>query len=186
MCILKLLAILCGVSVCFSSQTPTPDENVFYNETNGYEYNPKGPMVLCSYLPLEFLKCEQPEDLNGNETQRQLLGYGCTKWGGERYEDVQHTAVWCEALPLIECFGDRRFLREDFPCIKYNGYYFVTTLIYSVLLGFLGMDRFCLGHTGTGVGKLLTLGGLGKMVAIGSLFIEWFSERLMKIMSAAD
>ena len=24
----------------------------------------------------------------------------------------------------------------------------MTTLIYSVLLGFLGMDRFCLGHTG--------------------------------------
>lgn len=23
------------------------------------------------------------------------------------------------------------------------------------------MDRFCLGHTGTGVGKLLTLGGMG-------------------------
>lgn len=44
---------------------------------------------------------------------------------------------------------------------RYNGHYFVTTLIYSVLLGFLGMDRFCLGHTGTAVGKLLTLGGVG-------------------------
>lgn len=44
---------------------------------------------------------------------------------------------------------------------RYSGHYFVTTLLYSILLGFLGMDRFCLGHTGTAVGKLLTLGGIG-------------------------
>lgn len=44
---------------------------------------------------------------------------------------------------------------------RYSGHYFLTTLLYSVLLGFLGMDRFCLGHTGTAVGKLLTLGGVG-------------------------
>ena len=51
--------------------------------------------------------------------------------------------------------------RDGFPCIRYSGHYFTTTLLYSVLLGFLGMDRFCLGKTGTAVGKLLTLGGVG-------------------------
>ncbi|XP_064603218.1 TM2 domain-containing protein 2-like [Liolophura sinensis] len=132
-----------------------------YNETCGRKYEPHSPLVLCSFLPNEFIDCEPPEDLQGNETARQILGYGCTKWGGERFENVQKTAVRCTALPDIECYGNRSFFREGFPCIKYNGHYFLSTLIYSVLLGFLGMDRFCLGHTGTAVGKLLTLGGLG-------------------------
>ena len=44
---------------------------------------------------------------------------------------------------------------------RYNGYYFVSTLLFSILLGFFGVDRFCLGHVATAVGKLLTLGGLG-------------------------
>ncbi|XP_055874074.1 TM2 domain-containing protein CG11103-like [Biomphalaria glabrata] len=131
------------------------------DESTGYSYDAHKALIFCSFLPLEFLNCSNPEDLKGNVTKRNELGYGCTKWGGERFEDVQTTSVWCTALPGIECYGNRTFLRDGFPCIMYNGHYFVTTLIYSVLLGFLGMDRFCLGHTGTAVGKLLTLGGVG-------------------------
>jgi hypothetical protein len=36
-----------------------------------------------------------------------------------------------------------------------------TTLIVSILGGTLGIDRFIIGDTGLGVGKLLTCGGLG-------------------------
>ncbi len=44
-----------------------------------------------------------------------------------------------------------------------------TSLIISLLAGTLGIDRFMIGDTGMGVGKLLTCGGLGVWA-----IIDWF------------
>ncbi len=44
-----------------------------------------------------------------------------------------------------------------------------TSLIISILAGSLGIDRFMIGDTGLGVGKLVTCGGFG----IWSI-IDWF------------
>jgi len=44
-----------------------------------------------------------------------------------------------------------------------------TSLIISILAGSLGIDRFMIGDTGLGVGKLLTCGGLGIWA-----IVDWF------------
>lgn len=132
-----------------------------HDNVESMEYIPNGPLVMCSFLPMDFLDCEPPVDHKGNKTAKDEATHGCLKFGSYRYETVEKAKVLCTVLEGIECYGPKTFNKDGFPCVKYTGQYFVTTLMYSILLGFLGMDRFCLGQTGTAVGKLLTLGGMG-------------------------
>uniref|UniRef100_A0A1I7XAB7 OBG-type G domain-containing protein n=1 Tax=Heterorhabditis bacteriophora TaxID=37862 RepID=A0A1I7XAB7_HETBA len=120
---------------------------------------PEGPLVPCTFLPEEFVECNIPE-LSPNANNGTKEPGFCLRFGGQRAEDVEWTSVSCQVLPCIECRGKRNFMREV-PCIKYTGHHFLSTLLYSVLLGVVAVDRFCLGYSAIAVGKLMTLGGLG-------------------------
>jgi len=64
--------------------------------------------------------------------------------------------AWFRAVEVPGLFSDKDWL---------------TTVLISFFVGFLGIDRFYLGYTGLGVLKLITLGGFGVWALIDLILI---------------
>uniref|UniRef100_A0A3Q2UQI7 TM2 domain containing 2 n=1 Tax=Fundulus heteroclitus TaxID=8078 RepID=A0A3Q2UQI7_FUNHE len=105
-------------SAPFTTQPELPKDEGPVDNVTVYEYRPPSPVVLCSYLPEEFIYCQDPVDHAVNHSVLLEMGHGCARWGGQTKEEVNHTQVICTALDGIECAGAREFLRDGVPCIN--------------------------------------------------------------------
>jgi hypothetical protein len=69
----------------------------------------------------------------------------------------------------------RRGSGTQFPASEVPGLFsekeWLTTILLSFFVGWLGIDRFYLGHTGLGILKLITFGGLGIWYVIDLILI---------------
>jgi hypothetical protein len=119
----------------------------------------------CIVRDYSDLEDEEYDALSQEEKDR-----GCREYGANMGEKAPTAIASCRVLEGIQCIGSKHFEVSEFPCIKYGGYRFTTTLLLSVFLGWLGIDRLYLGHCGLGVLKLLSLGGIG---------VWWFVDLIL-------
>lgn len=77
---------------------------------------------------------------------------------GKKIADTAPTCPFCGAKQITNNTGTTKTVNWSMA------------LIFSIFLGFLGIDRFYMGQTGYGIIKLLTFGGFG---------IWWFIDIIL-------
>lgn len=75
-----------------------------------------------------------------------------------------------EAMARAEAEGSQWFPLGQIPGVVSDKQWLVALLL-SVFVGFLGVDRFYVGHIGLGIVKLITCGGLGIWALIDIILI---------------
>ncbi|KAJ5075616.1 tm2 domain-containing protein [Anaeramoeba ignava] len=155
-------------------------EYIIYNDSiitqdyNKTDFDPNTPLIQCEHVPPAFYECFS------NELEKYFSTYfnssdlnGCDDddYGGRWFSKTKTANAVCVVVDDIECFGPRQFIIKNIDCRKYNNRYFSTAMILSVFLGYTGADRFYMGNIGCGIGKLLTLGGVGIWWLIDTILI---------------
>lgn len=71
---------------------------------------------------------------------------------------------------ILDVQNNMTYSASQIPSV-FSAKSYVVALLLSFFLGYLGVDRFYLGHTGIGIAKLLTLGGCGIWALIDFILI---------------
>ena len=70
------------------------------------------------------------------------------------------TKVIQPATQVTDVETNRTFAASQIPGV-FSDKEYIIALLFSIFLGYLGIDRFYMGQVGMGIGKLLTGGGCG-------------------------
>ena len=134
---------------------------------------------LLIFAPLLIASADNDKELSlpsiQNETLNRVLDQVATLQPGNRnYLLAQFLANESKKFRVVDLGMMRNMMQEltdsQLAAVAGDNYKDPTiSLILSILCGSLGIDRFYIGDTGQGIGKLLTLGGLGVWT-----IIDWF------------
>eukprot|EP00002_Diphylleia_rotans_P013210 TRINITY_DN2574_c0_g1_i2.p1 TRINITY_DN2574_c0_g1~~TRINITY_DN2574_c0_g1_i2.p1 ORF type:complete len:195 (-),score=20.95 TRINITY_DN2574_c0_g1_i2:122-706(-) len=120
------------------------------------------PLQPCQRVNSDFYRCVLADITGKSESEiRDNDLIGCRSYSGFKTEKTKTGTASCTVLDGIECSGNRTFLMDNVPCVKYSEKKYPTALLLSVFLGWVGADRIYLDYALMGSFKLLTLGGLG-------------------------
>ena len=92
-------------------------------------------------------------------------------------DELREFVSLCEPLPGVVCAASA--LPFELPsyrpvadeCQVFQGYHFASALLFSVFLGYCGIDRFYTGHSALAIVKLISLGGVGIWWAIDTILL---------------